>query len=79
MLPKGDLEEVHLPCHITDPVGFYNVLADPAYMPTKDKAYVLFHPTTTADKTGLFDLAFAAYDGPDSPPKVVFFHFSSPD
>ena len=48
-LPKGGtIDEVHLPCHITDPVGFYNALADPANMPAKDKMYVLFHLSTTA-------------------------------
>ena len=79
LLPKGDVDEVYLPCHVTDPVGFYSVLADPANVPTEDKAYVLFHPTTTADKADLFDLAFAAYDGPDLPPKIFFLQFSSPD
>ena len=77
-LPKGPgLTEVSLPCPVADKVGFYRTLADPANVPSKDQVYVLFYPTDTQSCS--FDLMLAAYTGPESPPQILVFQYSSPD
>ena len=77
-LPKGPgLTEVPLPCSVADKSGFYCTLADPANMPSKDQVYVLFYPTNPGSCS--FDLMLAAYTGPESPPQILVFQYSSPD